>query len=461
MIKDLYMSSRFLNKKAINSYLSQVKNKVGEIKTSPNFLEEFKKEKTGVNYNDDIIFNSKPLSEEFKKSHSVTEIYDNLKKNKKIDSKLLDGINLKNISSSRPTDAVLYNLSLIKYDMKNGYFQKALGGINNSLEILQESKISSYDPLAIALRLDKSFIEAHSVDNYSTLYNNIMKEIVNGYIINDPSIIVSGYMYLIKFFFYFNFYYQIPALFHLTYEVSNKNRINNVYVNDALMNSYILDQFKKGKVQKFISKHSNPAKMSVLADLRKKIEIYEVDPKKYYDLLQQLDRTIQYYLSNYPNDPSIWQFYVKRWVIETQIGREATAEHNLEQAKNFILEKLSAADSYVFNEFNRDSVYECFSYQNYFLASDFVKKNIKSTGKNNYLNLIYKCFNLPILANLKAEPREVIDKMDDFTRAHDKYFPPDVKDFKNSTMEYLKSMGYNSVIEALEDRKKKKIDELA
>lgn len=463
MIKDLYMSSRFLNKKAIGNYLSQVKNKVGETKTSSNFLEEIKKNKSGINYNDDIIFNPKPLSEDFRKLHNVTEIYESLKKNNKFNSKLLDFINLNNISSTKPTDAVLYNFSLIKYDIKNGYFKKALVGINNSLEILDESKVSSYDPLAIALRLDKSFLEAHFVDNYSKLYNSIMKEIVNGYVIDDPSIIVSGYMYLIKFFYYFNFFYDIPAIHHLTYEISNKNKINNTYVNDALMKFYILDKFKKGKVKKFISKHSNPSKMSVLADLRDKIEVLQVNPQKYFDLLQQLDRTIQYYLTNYPNDPSLWQFYVKRWVIETQMGRESTAEHNLELAKNFINDKLSSSESYAHHEFNRDSVYECFSYQNYFLASDFMKKNIagKYSGKHHYLSLIFKCMNLPILVNIKAEARNVFDKLEDFNKAHDKYFTPDNMEFKNSTMEYLKSMGYKSVIDALDDQKKKKMDDFA
>ena len=449
-----------LNKKGINDYLSQVKRQVGEIKSSNIFIDEFKKPKSGVNFNDDIIYTTKHLSEEFKKSQNATEIFDAFRKNKKVDVRILDGINLNNIASSRPVDAVLYNMSLIKYEMANGYYSKALSSINNSLEILNESKISNMDSLAIALRLDKSYIEAHTVDNYSALKENIMKEIVNGYVVDDPSIIVTGFLYLIKFFYYFNFFFQIPALLHLTYDVSNKTRINNVHVSDTLINTYVLNQFKKSKNSKFVARHSNPNKMGVLTDLREKIEIYSNEPGKYYSLLQQLDRTLKYYQSNYPNDPSIWQFHVKRWVIETQLGREATAEHNLDLARNFLTEHFSLAESYVHNEFNRDSVYECFSYQNYYLASDFIKKNVKSGGKNHHLNLLYKSFNLQVAANLKAESKEVVDKLDDFCRAHDKFFPTDVREFKSTTLEIIRSLGYSNVVDALENKKKKKIEEL-
>lgn len=451
-IKDLYLSSKFLNKRGMNQYLTKIKQQVNDIKASPAFSQEFQKKKTGISFNDDIVFTTKYLTDEFKTSKNVQEIFENMKRNKKVDNKFLDGLKIKN--NYKPLDSVLYNISILKYNMSHGYFSKALMNIKDSLEILNENEISTYDPLSITLRLEQSYIEAHNSDNYQALTGKILKEIVNGYIVNDPAIIVSGYLYLMKFQFFFNFYFDIPVLLHLTYDVSNKNKINNTYVMDNLIKTYIINQFKKSKTNNFISKHSSTSKMSVLADLRKNIEIYTQDPKKYHQLLDKLQKTLKYYSDNHPNDPDLWQFHVKKWVIESSLGREATAEYNLDSAKKLIGEQFALAETNVINEFGRDSLYECLNYQNYYSASDFFKKNVKITSKNNYLNLVYKSINLQILASMKANEKEVVDKLDDFCKSNDKFFLGESDYFKKSIIDSLNYMGYRGVVEALTEKNK-------
>jgi len=456
-VKSLISNTSIASRRAKTDHKKIIRQKINEIKTNSIFHKEWEKTKTGIRYNDDIIFTNKFLTEEFKNNSNleVKRVLEDFKRNKKVTGLDLEGISI--ADNFRPLDSVIYNFSLIKYNVTNGYFNKAMKNINKSIEILKENNYSYYDPLMIALRLEKNHIEAYNVENYSNLYNSFIEEISNGYLVEDPSIIITGYLYLMKFYNNFNFYARSNTVLDMTYETNKKFKIQNTFVKDSLIHNYMMCMYRGRNKKSFIAMHSNPAKIQLLYELRSLIEIYSLDPLKFYKLLDKLNQTIDYFELNEPNDPLIWQFYIKKWVVMHRLGREATACHYYEKSKNYINENINLTDSYLSTDFYKDAIFECVTYQELNLAYEIFKKNVKISPKMNCLNLIYKSFNTQFAAMVKAYPIEVQEKLEDFVKSHDKYFGNQENEMKKLVYNNLAGLGYQAIVELFE-RKEKAVD---
>src|SRR5690606_28124610 len=113
--------------------------------------------------------------------------------------------------------------------------------INKSLDILKENKYSEMDPLAISLRLDRNYIEAFSADNFSSIKNKIFDEIANGYIVKDSAIVIEGMMHLMRFYMFFNTFYNVPVFMDLIDESKKKYSLKNSYVRDNLILSQLMN----------------------------------------------------------------------------------------------------------------------------------------------------------------------------------------------------------------------------
>jgi hypothetical protein len=451
-IKKFLVNSRWINRKVINDYMSLVRKNTTDIKSNPDYLIESKRENTGIKFNDDIIFNTKFFSEEFKNSHDLSSLFADMKKNKVIDVKLLDG--LTSSKGKKPIDLVLFNISMVKYNITNGYYSRAMINIKKSLRILEENEYSEYDSLASSLRLDKALIESYNADNFGEMKNLIMKEIYMGYVINDPAIVITGYLYLIKHMAMFNNSSHVFALMHLIYEYSNKNKIKNKYVSDKLYFQYISMQFKTKTTEKFISEHSDPAKLKALSEVFRNAENYLNQPMKYYKLIQTLNNTINYFKSNNSDDPDLTNLYIKKWVAENSLGRQATSDYNLEIARSLVSKKSRISETILSKEFLQHSVLECFFYSNFALGNDFTKKNIKISNNLNCYNILFKAINLIGIASVQAQPSEVLDKYEDFLKSYNLFFPNNVyEDFKIFVKETVVGFGYETLINS--DNKKK------
>jgi hypothetical protein len=451
-IKKFLVNSRWMNRKVINEYLTLIRKNTTDIKSDPDFLNENKRENTGIKYNDDIIFNTKHFSEEFKKFHNLSSLFSDMKKNRPIDEKLLDGIS--SSIEKKPIDSVLFNISMTKYNIVNGYYVKAMTNIKNSLRILEENNYSEYDSLAVSLRLDKALIESYKADNFRDMKSLVMKEIYMGYIINDPALVITGYLYLYRHLALFNNFPHMCALMHLTYEYSNQNKIKNKFVSDSLYFQYIALQFKVKYSKKFISEHSDPAKMNSIYDVFCNSDNYMNQPQKYFKLIETLNKTIHFFKTNNYDDPILSNLYLKKWVAENSIGREATCDYNLELARNLVFKKNNIAESSLTMEFLKNSVMECFYYLNYPLGNEFTKKNIKINNKLTSYNLLFKAFNLIGIASARSQPSEVLDKYEDFVKTYNRFFPNnEYEDFKIFVKETIISFGYQTLFETNKNKK--------
>jgi len=385
--------------------------------------------------------------------------------------KIIEIVDNKDIKNMDKFDyAKFLNLKgVILYE--NGYHSKALNYFNLASINFKEISQDPYDPFLINNKFDEILGTSFFCSNFNETKNEILELISMSQLLNNDYLIIKGFLTLSSFYCNVgNFRHGFGIVKYTLDLVKNKN-FKSDFIMNRLIYLYVLcyavqkKSFSKDEIFSKINNENNDLMKNQLKELKENLKlnkkisnfINENDDKnkesnefKEFNLYQHplhiaqvlycygdklfkmremykglffIDKAIEHLEKNNYHDIHLVLYYVKKWVILSNMGREATAEHLIEHTQKLI-NKLYGYDSLMSLEYLRYLQINSSNVEppRTDIINEIIKKTKRVNDVDNANSLVTKFFNILSLANARSGYPEIMEIYKEFDQLEKKIF---------------------------------------
>lgn len=401
-----------------------IENRIKELKSSSNFLEDFHKPKTNVVYSNDLLFQNN-FSEQFlnhpKIKQNSIELQRISRGKKLIDNNFLEFI--KSIEKEKFSNLdliILYetsiaaSLSVMNYKITSETLNKVYAQLKD---------YSTYDTLYISAKMDEALISFRNSNNLQEIKNLLIEQIAKAKIINQPHLVVKGLLNLAQIYLSISDYAMARIFSQMGIKIYNTQKINDEY----LYRKVLTMQASNLGERKFLKKLKNfdeEMKEIVMSDYYTSYlkNVNPTNPKSIYKrwilINQLLDKVNS---RNDPQHPALVVLLMHKWILTYKLGRESTSNFYFEKAKNSITSNPLLDENFLFRYY----ILAISEASNMELPADQIFGIFKKVIPPNKLCfdlLLYRTFSLYYSVTRGDEKETVVSKYNELSKLNESYF---------------------------------------
>ncbi len=417
--------------------------------------------------------------------------------------KIIESIDGNEIKNSDKFDyAKFLNLrGLIFYE--NGYHSKSLSNLNLASINFKEISQDPFDPFLINNRLDESLGMSLYCTNVEESKNQILELISMSQLLNNDFLIIKGFLTLSNFYANVGNFRQGFAIARFTWDLAKKKKFDSEFLISRLVYTYVVYQemkketalkdevllkinmenndYFKNKIKEYEDQLTETMKISKKScetshkeenevnsninnnNKQTKFNLYKhplhlsqvfycygdyfFQTRRFCKGLFFIDKAIEILEKNNHQDLHLVLYYVKKWTVLNNMGREASGDYLIENTQK-IINKLYGSDSFKNLEYLR--FLQMNSSKMNPPRQDIVNEIIKKTKRINDLedinSLLSKFYNIQSLVNCKAGVPEIIEIYREFNKLEKKIFNNKPSELRADMKASLIIGGFRSVL---------------
>jgi len=374
---------------------------------------------------------------------------------------------------------------LIYYE--NGYNAKAITNFNLASISFKELSQDPFDPYLINNRYDEIVGICLFSNKIDDLKNEILELISKSQLLNNNFLIIKGFLSLANIYTIAGNFRQGYQIANYTWNLAKKKKFHSDFLIGRIIYLYMINiQLNKNTIFKDevfqkINSENNDLLKNYFIQLEDKLKLntdrdskekdmnnqenepqnknenmnsnekltnifqhplyisqalyfssdYFYSKRKLYKSLFLIEKAIEYLEKNNFNDVHLILYYVKKWIILNQMGREATSEYIVEYTQKLISQF-----------YNSDST-KNLEYLRYIqinsstlepprqdIVNEIASKTKRVNELNNVNGLLNRYFNIISLINIKSGIPELIDRYTEFDELEKEIFSGKISELR-------------------------------